>query len=219
MQDDKMETALNSVKNVLFCNTLEKSQEAYTNWSDGYDSELGSLHYQLPQHSAKMFAKYVKNSKTVLDAGAGTGKVAQELREKHGYEGILDLLDANLDMLALADKKGLQIRNIIRHWINETGELPVKNENYDVIMCVGSFIPNHIPASALKGMLNSLKRDGWMIFTTRTSTTDSYKTELEDVIQDLIDRRAIELVEKEEHLHFPNASKEIFSAVFVVRKL
>ncbi|CAK8683727.1 unnamed protein product [Clavelina lepadiformis] len=56
-------------------------------------------------------------------------------------------------------------------------------------------------------------------FTTRTSATNSYKAKLEGVIQNLIDRRAIELVEKEEHLHFPNASKETFPTEFVVRKL
>ena len=48
--------------------------------------------------------------------------------------------------------KGLPdvFRNIIRHFVSDEGDLPLKDGTYDVITSAGSFIPNHIAATALK---------------------------------------------------------------------
>ena len=40
----------------------------------------------------------------------GTGSVIEHIREVAGYDGVVDILDANLPMLAKAESKGLNIR-------------------------------------------------------------------------------------------------------------
>ena len=41
-------------------------------------------------------------------------------------------------------------RNIFRHLISENGLLPMQNGTYDIVTSSGSFIPNHVPATAVK---------------------------------------------------------------------
>ncbi|XP_076816801.1 uncharacterized protein LOC143462494 [Clavelina lepadiformis] len=219
MENTKVEKALSSVKDFVFCNNSTESQDAYTRHSVNYDKELDTLNYQSPQYAAKMFGKYCDGVKAVLDIGTGTGKAAELIRKKYGYEGDLDLLDANLGMLVQADKKGFNIRNVIRHWVDEKGELPLKDESYDIVLCVGSFVPHHIPVTALWGMIKSVKRGGLFIVTTRSTSTESYKMDFDRTLQKVIDAKELELVEKEDYKNFPNAQDELLNVVIVLRRV
>ncbi|CAK8679952.1 unnamed protein product [Clavelina lepadiformis] len=153
MEETKVEAALNNVRAAIFCNNAKDSQGQYSGWCESYDKDADTLNYQSPPQAAKMFGKHCKDAKTVLDVATGTGKAAQLIRGEYGYDGDLDLLDFNLNMLQQADKKKLNIRKFIQHWVDDTGELPVKEGSYDVIICVGSFVPNHVPATAMCGLI------------------------------------------------------------------
>ncbi|CAK8679956.1 unnamed protein product [Clavelina lepadiformis] len=218
MEITKRELGQTILKNVVKCKNPMESQEIYNGWGEKYDEELDTLNYQSPQYAAKMFGKYSDGVKAVLDIGTGTGLTAELIRKKYGYEGVLDILDANLGMLVQADKKGLNIRNIIRHWVDQRGELPVKDESYDVITCTGSLTPNHIPVTALPGMIKSLKHGGLFIMTTRVTGTESYTLEFDRLKQNMIDAKEVELVEKEEYQNFPNALDEVVNVVLVLKR-
>ncbi|XP_076817049.1 methyltransferase-like protein 27 [Clavelina lepadiformis] len=219
MEETKVEAALNNVHAAIFCDNVKDSQEEYSGWCDSYDKDADTLNYQSPPQAAKMFGKYCKDATTVLDVGSGTGKAAQLIREEYGYDGDLDLLDFNLNMLQQADNKKLKIRNFIQHWVDDTGELPVKEGSYDVIICVGSFVPNHIPVTAMRGMLKSLKHGGAMILTTRNTKVVSYKLDFDRVVQSMIDAKEAELVDKEEYKNYPGAYDHVLNVVLVLRKL
>ncbi|XP_076817320.1 ubiquinone/menaquinone biosynthesis C-methyltransferase UbiE-like isoform X3 [Clavelina lepadiformis] len=218
MEITKRELGKTNRQNVVKCKNPMESQETYTGWSKKYDEELDALNYQSPQYAAKMFGKNSHGVKAVLDIGTGTGKAAELIRKKYGYEGVFDLLDANLGMLVQADKKGLNIRNIIRHWVDQRGELPVKDESYDVITCTGSFGPNHISVTALPGMVKSLKHGGLFIMTAGIPGNDSYHLEFHRFLQNMIDAKEVELVEKEEYQNFPNALDEVVNVVLVLKR-
>ncbi|CAK8679955.1 unnamed protein product [Clavelina lepadiformis] len=218
MEITKRELYQNIRKNVIKCKNPMESQEIYNGWGEKYDEELDTLNYQSPHYAAKMFEKYSDDVKAVLDIGTGTGKAAELIRKKYGYEGVLDILDANLGMLVQADKKGLDIRNIIRHWVDQRGDLPVKDESYDVITCTGSFSSNHIPVTAVPGLIKSLKHGGLFILTVGIPENNSYTLEFHRFLHNMIDAKEVELVEKEEYQNFPNALDEVVHVVLVLKR-
>ena len=40
-------------------------------------------------------------------------------------------------------------RNLIVHLVPDDGDLPLKANSYDILVCVGSFIPGHIAYTSL----------------------------------------------------------------------
>uniref|UniRef100_H2YX16 Methyltransferase domain-containing protein n=1 Tax=Ciona savignyi TaxID=51511 RepID=H2YX16_CIOSA len=93
-----------------------------------------------------MFSKHVKDkiNSVVLDLGGGTGTSSLFIRNQLQFQGEIDILDANIEMLYKASQKKIGFRNIIRHFVGKSGELPVRDESYDVIISTGAFVPNHI---------------------------------------------------------------------------
>mmetsp|Transcript_21504 Transcript_21504/g.54570 ORF Transcript_21504/g.54570 Transcript_21504/m.54570 type:complete len:177 (+) Transcript_21504:93-623(+) len=101
---------------------------AYRDWAPTYDADsLGSFGYAAPRAAAELLCKHLRppsltspsggSELTVLDAGAGTGLVGQELfaaAARHPTATMHKLsicgVDYSLDMLAEAGKKGVYSR-------------------------------------------------------------------------------------------------------------
>ena len=66
-----MDEALLNVNKVIFTNSLQKSQEAYTEWSKSYDKDIDALFCATSIETAEMFEKHAMNSETLLDVGSG----------------------------------------------------------------------------------------------------------------------------------------------------
>lgn len=126
----------------------EEALELYRQWAESYDAGFArEMAYRLPAHVAGAFLA-AGGAGPVLDVGAGTGLLAEELRQM-GFEGEIDGIDLSPDMLERATHKGLY-RRLVQ--ADVTQELPVK-EGYAGIVSSGTFTHGHVGPEALGPML------------------------------------------------------------------
>ena len=99
--------------------------------------------------AASLCDSSIRSSVEILDIGAGTGHVAEQLL-KHGFR-IIDALDPSIGMLDKAKEKNLY-RTYICDFLT-TKTMQDTNGSYDCVVCCGSFVPNHIKAEALRDFI------------------------------------------------------------------
>ncbi|XP_034332750.2 methyltransferase-like protein 27 [Magallana gigas] len=140
-------------------NTTELAA-VYDDLSQEYDKVLTESKYYGPNTATDAVSKIIKPEerpqKIILDIGAGTGLVAEELTKK-GFK-VFDALDPSSGMLEKAREKGLY-RNYIYEVIGSK-PLNIPSGSYDVITVVGSHTKNHIKGEALQEMIRLLKSGG-----------------------------------------------------------
>ena len=86
--------------------TPEDNRRLYAQWATTYDQTFAErMEYRLPRIVALVLAEVFVGPGPVLDVGAGTGLVAQNMLMRSMFE--IDALDISADMLAVAMAKGL----------------------------------------------------------------------------------------------------------------
>jgi SAM-dependent methyltransferase len=104
--------------------TPEDNRALYATWAQTYDAGFAlDMDYQLPRLVALVLAEVAQGAGPVLDVGAGTGLVAQNMVMR----GEVDGLDISTDMLAVAATKGLYARTIVG---DLTGALDLPDGHY-----------------------------------------------------------------------------------------
>ncbi len=101
----------------------------------------------------------LRSGEQVLDAGCGTGLLAQELAMAVGPDGCVVGIDNSLDMLELATKrcKGLPQVQLKQGSVEE---LPEKEESFDAVTCVQVLLYLSEVSKALAELHRVLKRGG-----------------------------------------------------------
>lgn len=128
--------------------TPDDNRRLYGAWADSYDAGFAQAKgYQLPGHVARCFAE-LGGLGPVLDLGAGTGLLAQALREISDVE--IDALDLSAQMLAVAGAKGVY-RALIEANLNAPLALP--KGRYGGVVSSGTFTHGHVGPDALDGVL------------------------------------------------------------------
>ncbi|XP_078495245.1 uncharacterized protein LOC101243204 [Ciona intestinalis] len=221
MSKTEIETALGAVKSAVFCQTTEESQSYYDVWSQHYDNDTSTLGSLSTIKITEMFSKHVTdlNNCQVLDLGGGTGRVSYNLRNRIHFKGDIDILDANMNMLYEANQKDINFRNILRHFVNENGNLPMGDEMYDVVVSSGTFLPNHIPVTSIFGIINVIKRGGLLLFTRRLKTTEGYGQQFVENVEKLCSEKKLKYVDHIEYVHFTNTEDKFSSGCFVYQRL
>nr|XP_018670460.1 uncharacterized protein LOC108950095 [Ciona intestinalis] len=221
MSKTEIETALRAVKSTVFCQTAEESQFYYDVWSKHFDNDTSTLGSLSSIILTEMFSKHITDFKNcqVLDLGGGTGKVSFNLRNRFHFKGEIDILDANMNMLYEAYQKDLNFRNILRHFVTETGNLPLADEMYDVVASAGAFIPNHISVTSIFGIIKVIKRGGLLLVTRRLKTTEDYGQQFVENVEKLCSEKKLKYVDHMEYVHFTNVEDKIPSGCFVYQRL
>lgn len=120
----------------------------YRAWAESYDSGFASdMQYLLPAHVAAAFLS-AGGGTPVLDVGAGTGLLAERLRDM-GQAGDIDAVDFSADMLDRARNKGLY-RRLAQADITRPIALP---RHYGGIVSSGTFTAGHVGPEALPNLL------------------------------------------------------------------
>lgn len=141
--------------------------ERYDDSADVYDEAMSNDvgwtgHIEL----AAVVGRYVAPDATLLDAGAGTGMLGDELA-KLGFSK-MDANDLSPGMLARARGKGIYKECRVM----ELGQpLDYGNDTYDAVVACGVFTPNHAPASSLDEMVRITKPQGLILYTLRADET------------------------------------------------
>ncbi|MEM6566003.1 MAG: methyltransferase domain-containing protein [Pseudomonadota bacterium] len=128
--------------------TPQDNLRFYADWAEQYDSRFAiASDYVFPQRVAEVFAERGGGG-PVLDAGAGTGLVAEAIRRL--CDVALDALDLSAEMLAVAREK-----DIYRHLIEAdmTRVLPIEDARYAGIVSAGTFTHGHVGPDAFDELM------------------------------------------------------------------
>jgi len=186
----------------------EKVLEYYTNWSEDnkYDQDMIDWNYIAPANSAKIFSKYTNDlSIKILDAGCGTGLVAKELK-RLGFENIIGV-DFSQDMLDLIPQHIYQRLDLVD--LNDT--LKYQNNEFDGIICVGTFTYGHVKAHALDEFLRIVKPNGLICFTINEGIYQKY--EFDKKIKELENNKKWKVLELKKSTYIVNKDVEAWFCV------
>lgn len=149
----------------------EELMDAYKSWATNYDADtVGAFGYVAHIASAKALDEALKRKNAyILDAGCGTGLVAEELA-KMGYTR-MDALDYSQEMLDEAEEKGLYKRHI---QADLSKPLDMEDNRYDAIVCTGTFTYGHVKANAFDELVRITKPGGVITFTIREGAYEDY---------------------------------------------
>ncbi|AXI48459.1 class I SAM-dependent methyltransferase [Sulfitobacter sp. SK012] len=129
--------------------TPDENRALYRDWAGSYDAEFAKdMDYRLPQLVALVFAEQMNGLGPVLDVGAGTGLVVENIPVRATFE--IDALDISPDMLGVAMKKGLY-RTAIE--ADLTHPLDIKDGIYGAVISAGTFTHGHVGPEAMKELL------------------------------------------------------------------
>lgn len=132
----------------LTLNGPEACLAHYRAWATSYDSGFAKdMAYLLPSHVAAAF-RAAGGGNPVLDVGAGTGLLAENLRAM-GQTGAVDAVDFSAEMLARAADKGIY-RALTQADITKPIPLP---RQYGGIVSSGTFTAGHVGPEALPNLL------------------------------------------------------------------
>ena len=136
----------------------------YDGWASEYDTDLKSLGFSSPMAGAELLDKYVVDKAAqVLDAGAGTGMVGEELARRHFTR--ITALDMSPGMLATAREKGVYEDFVI----GELGKpLPFEAGGFAGTTCVGVLTYGHARPESLDELIRVTKAGGPVVFSMRT---------------------------------------------------
>ena len=141
-------TPLHDLKN------SKEVKEYYNTWSNNnkYNIDMENWNYTGPKETVDTLIRYQKNRNIkVYDAGCGTGLVGIELKN-HGFEQIsgADISNKLLNQVP----KGIYY-NLAN--VNLNLKINEKDNEYDVVMCVGTFTYEHVKPPALDEFLRITK--------------------------------------------------------------
>jgi SAM-dependent methyltransferase len=154
----------------------------YAQWAATYNADLAdpSEEYVAPikvAQAALRFGAHAllnKSTATVLDAGCGTGLVAEHLARGildgssssgggGGVQVAIDGLDLSPDMLREAGKTGVYRELALT---DLTREVPRPDDGYDIVTCCGTFTHGHVgPDPALRSFVRLVKPGGVVVAT------------------------------------------------------
>lgn len=129
--------------------TPDDNRRLYAEWAKSYDDGFArEMDYQLPRLVALVLGEVYQGRGPVLDVGAGTGLVAENIAGRATLE--VDALDISADMLAVAASKGLYRQTIEA---DLTGKIGLADAVYDAVVSSGTFTHGHVGPDALDELL------------------------------------------------------------------
>jgi len=150
----------------------DKVLKYYDDWTKNaqFNQDMIEWEYTAPVNTVQLIDKYIhdKNIK-ILDAGCGSGLAGIELK-KRGFTNIYGV-DFSKSMLNLIPNNIYQTVELID--LNEP--LKYNDNNFDVIICVGTFTYGHVKARALNEFLRVTNKNGYICFTINEGIYTEYK--------------------------------------------
>ena len=132
----------------------------YDQWAADYDRQLWASGNPYIAILAGFTGRHVADfDARILDAGCGTGNMAQLLRQM-GYRNI-DGLDPSPGMLEIARSKRIY-ESLHALYLGAQVDLPP--DSYDAVVAAGVLTHGHAPAESLDGILGITRPGGVILF-------------------------------------------------------
>ena len=201
------------LKTVYSETSSSKLNKHYKNWANLYDTDMSSWGYAYPLQLNKILTNKLRLKKTIkiLDAGCGTGYVAEVL-SKLNYKNITGI-DFSEEMLAIARSKKIY-KKLMCQSLNEKIEL--RSKQFELIICTGVLTSGHVGPSALHELVRILKPQGFFICSIAESVYK--KNGFEKEIKNLKNLVSIKSISKA-FVALPNNKNSAKSRMYILEKL
>ena len=190
-----------------------KLKKHYKGWASEYDNDLKKWGYTYPKQLKKILKKDIKINKKskILDAGCGTGLVAETLKDLN-FTNIIGL-DYSKEMLKIANSKKIY-RRLVCQSLNKKTNL--RSNQFDLILCTGVLTSGHVGPSAIKELIRLTRKNGYLILSIPEKIFKKlgFKNELE-LRQNEV---KVKIVSKP-FLATPNNSHSAYSRIYVLVKI
>ena len=201
------------LKTVYSETSSSKLNKHYKNWANLYDIDMSSWGYAYPLQLNKILTNKLRLKKTIkiLDAGCGTGYVAEVL-SKLNYKNITGI-DFSEEMLTIARSKKIY-KKLMCQSLNEKIEL--RSKQFELIICTGVLTSGHVGPSAMHELFRLLKPQGFFICSIAESIYR--KNGFEKEIKNLKNLVSIESISKA-FVALPNNKNSAKSRMYILEKL
>ena len=201
------------LKTVYSETSSSKLNKHYKNWANLYDTDMSSWGYAYPLQLNKILTNKLKLKKTIkiLDAGCGTGYVAEVL-SKLNYKNITGI-DFSEEMLAIARSKKIY-KKLMCQSLNETIEL--RSKQFELIICTGVLTSGHVGPSAINELVRLLKPQGFFVCSIAESVykKNSFEKEIKN-LKNLVSIKSI----SNAFVALPNNKNSAKSRMYILEKL
>ena len=181
----------------------DKVLKYYDDWTknDQFNQDMIDWDYTAPVNTVQLIDKYIhdKNIK-ILDAGCGSGLAGIELK-KRGFTSIHGV-DFSQSMLNLIPNNIYQTLELID--LNEP--LKYDDNDFGVIICVGTFTYGHVKARALDEFMRVTSKNGYICFTINEGIYTEYK--FDKKINELSKNRSWKVLELSKSSYIVNKDVE-----------
>ena len=148
------------LEGVYAATTPEEIRTGYEGWAGSYDADNIAKGFRLPQMAAAFAARHVpRDAAPVLDAGCGTGLVAESL----AILGYRDIVGLDISPAMLEAARALGVYAALHERALGT-ELPMADGEFAAFLCIGSFGPGHAPPESLDELARVTRPGGVGIF-------------------------------------------------------
>ena len=201
------------LKTVYSETSSSKLNKHYKNWANLYDTDMSSWGYAYPLQLNKILTNKLKLKKTIkiLDAGCGTGYVAEVL-SKLNYKNITGI-DFSEEMLTIARSKKIY-KKLMCQSLNE--KIDLRSKQFELIICTGVLTSGHVGPSALHELIRILKPQGFFICSIAESVYK--KNGFEKEIKNLKTLVSIKSISKA-FVALPNNKNSAKSRMYILEKL
>ncbi len=201
------------LKTVYNETSSSKLNKHYKKWANLYDTDMSSWGYAYPVQLNKILTNKLKLKKTIkiLDAGCGTGYVAEVL-SKLNYKNIIGI-DFSEEMLAIAKSKKIY-KKLICQSLNEKIEL--RSNQFELVICTGVLTSGHVGPGALNELIRLLRPKGFFICSIAESVYK--KIGFEKEIKNLKNLVTIKSISKA-FVALPNNKNSAKSRMYILEKL
>jgi SAM-dependent methyltransferase len=141
---------------------LNDLEQAYNQWAESYDEEVGRLGYLIRTVSTGYIGRFIHPEHKVLDVGAGTGLIGSYLQPM-GYED-LTAIDLSEGMLERARTRGCY-REVRRMVLGKP--LDFETNSFDGCYAIGVFTEGHAPPNAFDELIRVVRPGGHIVFSIR----------------------------------------------------
>ena len=201
------------LKTVYNETSSSKLNKHYKNWADEYDSSMKEWGYAYPSELKKILKSKIKLNKNIkiLDAGCGTGYVAEALKELN-FKNISGI-DFSQEMLTVAKKKKIYSRLICQS-LNE--KLKIRSNQFELVICTGVLTSGHVGPKAIKELIRIVKPKGFFICS--IAETIFKKNGFQEQIESLSHILKLKFATKR-FIALPNNKNSAKSKLYVLQKL
>lgn len=164
-----------SIAAALSHQSVHNLERYYDHWARHYDADVEAEVYCGPTMVVDLLdtvaqSGNIHHDSRVLDACCGTGLVGRALH----HRGYRQISGCDLSQPMLDQAHASQAYEHLHGQLDLNQPLPRTLLRYfDAVVCCGAFIPGHLPASALRGLIAMTRPGGVVVISVREAYFDT----------------------------------------------